>query len=486
MRSPFNSSDCVHQKRFKASPRFNLPIGFAVKAWCMADLAPRVARFALDRLGYGPRPGSIDEVLARGVERWVQDQLAPGVDVEGDSRVAGFRSLDYSIAQWSQLYDRDRTAFNTAARELTSARFARAVHGTNQTVEVLTDFWFNHFNVFGGEPIVRMGLARFELDAIRPHVLGRFRDLLGAVAESWAMMTYLDNYLSTARNVNENYARELMELHTMGVDGGYTQPDVEEVARAFTGWGINRQGGAFLFRPNAHDNTAKAVLGKGLPAGQGQKDGFDVLDLLSQHPSTARFIALRLCRRFVADDPPDTIVARLGETFSRTNGDLSEVMRTLVGSREFWDQAFQPGKIKTPYELAVSALRAVGAEVGDARALSLDDVGQPTYRAFDPTGWSDRGADWLPNPGSHLARINFALRLVSQTQNGISVNIRTLIGNADQDDAAAATAAVNAQIFGGMLPASTIAACRAASPGGLPAAFKAIGVALASPAFQVR
>lgn len=445
-----------------------------------------MARFALDRLGFGPRPGSIDQVLSRGVERWVERQVTPGADVEADARVANFPSLGYSIARWVQLYDNDRAAFNAAARELPAAHFIRAVHGENQLVEVLTDFWFNHFNVFGGDPLVRMGLARYELDVIRPHVLGRFRDLLGAVAGSWAMMTYLDNYLSTARNVNENYARELMELHTMGVDGGYTQRDVEEVTRAFTGWGIDRRAGTFLFRAGSHDNTAKTVLGQRLPAGQGQKDGLDVLDTLARHPTTARFISLKLCRRFVADDPADAVVGRCAATFERTSGDLSEVMRTLIGSSEFWDQAFGPGKLKTPHEFVVSALRAAGAEIADARALALDDVGQQPYLAFDPTGWSDRGEDWIPNPGSHLARMNFALRLVSQTQPGLSVDLRALIGNADPNDAEAATAAVNQHIFGGTLPASTIAACRAVSRAGLPASLKVVGVALASPAFQVR
>lgn len=425
-------------------------------------------------------------MLERSVERWVQDQLEPGADLEANDRVANFTSLGYSIAQWVQFYNSDRAAFNAASREFTSAHFVRAVHGDNQLVEVLTDFWFNHFNVFGGDPLVRVGLARYELDAIRPHVLGSFRDLLGAVAGSWAMMTYLDNHLSTARSINENYARELMELHTMGVDGGYSQRDVEEVARAFTGWGIDSRAGRFIFRAAAHDNAAKTVLGQGLPAGQGQKDGFDVLDLLARHPSTARFIALKLCRRFVTDDPPDSLVVRLADRFSRTNGDLREVMRTLVSSAEFWNEAFGPGKIKTPHEYVISTLRAVGAEVTEARALALDDMGQPTYLALDPTGWSDRGADWIPNPGSHLARMNFALRLLSQAQNGIAVDLRALVGAADADDVEAATAAVNRHVFGGTLPPGIIAACRAASPGGVPAALKAVGVALSSPAFQVR
>jgi uncharacterized protein (DUF1800 family) len=449
-------------------------------------VAPRIARFALNRLGYGPRPGSIDEVLAMGIENWIEGQLLPAADRDADARVANFASLGYPIAQWVRLFDTDRAAYNAAVREYVSAHFIRAVHGSNQLVEVLTDFWFNHFNVFSGEVLVQQGLARYELDAIRPHVLGQFRDLLGAVAGSWAMMTYLDNYLSTARNINENYARELMELHTLGVDGGYTQRDVEEVSRAFTGWGIDRPAGAFLFRASSHDNGVKTVLGQTLPANQGRKDGFDVLDILARHPSTARFVSLKLCRRFVSDDPPDSIVSRVADAFTRSNGDLARVMRAIVGSPEFWAQAFGPGKLKTPHEFAMSALRAIGADVTDGRSLGLDDLGQPTFLALDPTGWSDRGSDWIPNPGSHLARMNFALRLLSQTQNGISVDLRRLIGDADSQDAAAATGAVNWHVFGGTLPSGVIGACAGASRAGLAASFKAVAVALASPAFQVK
>jgi uncharacterized protein (DUF1800 family) len=366
------------------------------------------------------------------------------------------------------------------------------VHSTNQLQEVLTDFWFNHFNVFIADDLVRFGVVRYETDAIRPHVLGRFRDLLGAVANSWAMMTYLDNHLSSARSINENYGRELMELHTLGVDGGYTQQDVEQVARAFTGWGIERVGGAFLYRNGLHDQTAKTVLGQRLSAGQGKKDGEDVLDIVSRHPSTARFISTKLCRRFIADDPPESVVARGTDAFARTSGDLSEVMHAIIGSPEFWSQAFLPGKIKTPHEYVVSALRAVGAEVTGARALlagrdSLASMGMLTYEALDPTGWSDRGADWLPNPGSHLARVNFALALVSQTVEGVAVDLRGLLDGADPSSPPEVTAAVNRRVFGGMLPPDVVAAChRVATTGALQPAFRVIGVALASPAFQVR
>jgi uncharacterized protein (DUF1800 family) len=381
-----------------------------------------------------------------------------------------------------------------AAQELRSAHFVRAVHGRHQLQEVLTDFWFNHFNVYIGDGTVRLGIARYEADAIRPFVLGRFRDLLGAVANSWAMMVYLDNHLSTARAINENYARELMELHTLGVDGGYTQGDVEQVARAFTGWSIDARGGAFLYRGALHDQAAKTILGRTLPPGQGKKDGEDVLDLLARHPSTARFIARKLCRRFVADAPSESVIARGAEAFTRTDGDIAEVLRAILGAADFWDQAFGPGKVKTPHEYVVSALRAVGAEVTSARAVvegrgpaTLTSMGMPTYEALDPTGWSDAGSDWLPNPGSHLARMNFVLALVSQAMDGVAVDLRALIGSASASDPAAVTAIVDQRIFGGTLPAEVASACRGVSSSDtLPAGFRAVGLALASPAFQVR
>jgi uncharacterized protein (DUF1800 family) len=453
----------------------------------------RLARFALDRLGFGPRPESIEEVASRGLERWLEGQLEPSADDELQTRLRSFPGLSASISEVILRFEADPRSLVQTLLEFRTAHVVRAVHGRNQLEEVLSDFWFNHFNVFIGDPLVRLGIVRYEMDAIRPYVLGRFRDLLGAVASSWSMMTYLDNYLSTARNINENYARELMELHTMGVDGGYTQQDVEEISRALTGWGIDRSGG-FLYRNNAHDQGAKTILGQRLPPGQGKKDGDDVLDILARHPSTARFISLKLARRFVSDDPPPSLVSECAESFARTGGDIAEVMRTLLSGEEFWNEAFGPGKIKTPHEYVVSALRAVGAEVTNAISLvdprgtvSLSAMGMPTYEALDPTGWSDRGSDWIPNPGSHLARMNFVLRLVSETIPGISVDIRDLMGGADANDAAAVTDAVDRRIFAGTLPAEVRAACsRVSASAALAPAFKVIGVALASPAFQSR
>ncbi len=451
----------------------------------------RVAAFVLNRLGFGPRPESIDEVLARGIERWIEDQLSPAPDAALDARLRSFATLSYSIGENIRRYDQDQRSIGLHLQELRAAHLVRVVHGRNQLEEALVDFWFNHFNVFAPDNLVRFGVARYEQDAIRPHVLGRFRDLLGAVANSWAMMVYLDNFLSNARSINENYARELMELHTLGVDGGYTQGDVEEVARAFTGWGIDRAG-AFLYRNQAHDQGAKSILGQRLPPNQGKKDGDDVLDLLARHPSTARFVSLKLARRFVSDAPRDSLVARGAEAFTRSSGDIKEVLRALIGTPEFFDEAFGAGKLKTPHEYVLSALRAVGAELTDARRLTgrnnaLDAMGMPKYEALDPTGWSDRGSDWLPNPGSHLARMNFVLGLLSAEQPGVDVDVRALVGGADAGSAAAVVDAVDQRVFGGALPPEVrAAASKAGASGGVQPALKAVALALASPAFQVR
>jgi uncharacterized protein (DUF1800 family) len=458
-------------------------------------LGPRVARFALDRLGYGPRPESIDEVLARGLERWVDDQLAPAADPALDTRLRPLTTLNQSIQETLARYDADQRTIANQLQEFRSAHFIRAVHGKNQLQEVLTDFWFNHFNVYEGDSPTRYGIVRYEADAIRPYVLGKFRDLLGAVANSWAMMSYLDNYLSTGRAINENYGRELMELHTLGVDGGYTQADVQEVARAFTGWGIDQRAGTFVFRAANHDQGTKTVLGQRLPANQGKKDGEDVLDILSRHPSAAHFISTQLCRRFVSDTPSDAVIGRAADAFTSSGGDLAQVMRAILGSTDFWNEAFGAGKIKTPHDYVSAALRALGAEVTSARAFvdartgapTLTGMGMPTYESLDPTGWSNRGDDWLPNPGSHLTRMNFVLSLVSQTTEGVAVDLRTLIGSTDPSDAAAVTQVVDSKIFGGTMPADVASACRSVSASGsLPAGFKVVGLALASPAFQVK
>jgi uncharacterized protein (DUF1800 family) len=324
------------------------------------------------------------------------------------------------------------------AHDITEAKIYRAVYSNRQLEEVLVDFWFNHFNVFLDKGADRVLTANYERDAIRPHVLGKFRDLLQATAESPAMLFYLDNWQSVGpaiskrsrprpkqvRGLNENYARELLELHTLGVDRGYTQQDVVEVARCFTGWTIQnpRGGGGFQFQSRIHDRGEKQVLGVRIPAGRGQEDGLQVLDIVSRHPSTARFLSYKLAQRFVADQPPQELVNRMAETFRKTDGDIRAVLQTLFASREFWSRGAYQAKIKSPLEMVAGAVRATGAEVDSAFRLAqvVASLGQPLYRKQEPTGYPNASDEWL-NSATLVARMNFALDLSANRLTGIRV-----------------------------------------------------------------
>ena len=365
-------------------------------------------------------------------------------------------------------------------QDLMQARMVRAISSERQLEEVLVDFWFNHFNVFSGKGQTRVYLTEYERDAIRPHVLGNFRDMLGAVAESPAMLFYLDNFQSVDpkaaqkqadeqearmrqaaargrgvgqragqrqpqnpqqnqtpaeriqqmrnRGLNENYARELMELHTLGVDAGYTQADVVAVARAFTGWTIDRprDGGSFQFNAVMHDNDAKVVLGTTIKAG-GKLDGEAVLDLLAAHPSTAKFLATKLARRLVSDEPPASVVERAARVFMETRGDLREMTRSIITSPEFFSAEARRAKVKTPLEFVASAVRASGATVNNPQQLvqALRTLGMPLYGAQPPTGWGDTAMDWV-NTGALLGRLNFAVQLASGQLRGVRVAVRDL------------------------------------------------------------
>jgi uncharacterized protein (DUF1800 family) len=321
-------------------------------------------------------------------------------------------------------------------RDLAEAKMLRAVYSNRQLEEQLDDFWFNHFNVFVDKGADRYLVTEYEREAIRPHVLGKFRDLLAATAKSPAMLFYLDNWQSAGpntqqprgnqarRGLNENYGRELMELHTLGVDGGYTQKDVTEVARCFTGWTINRPqlGGKFVFNPKLHDNGEKAVLGVLIPAGGGESDGERVLDILAHHPSTARFISKKLAMRFVADDPPEALIERMAQTFQKTDGDIRQVMLTMINSKEFWSTGAYRSKIKSPLEMVASAVRAMNGNVDVALPLvnQVAQLGEPLYRKLEPTGYSNSSAQWANSAGL-MARMNFALNLASNKVPGVKV-----------------------------------------------------------------
>jgi uncharacterized protein (DUF1800 family) len=322
--------------------------------------------------------------------------------------------------------------------DLAEGKLYRAVYGNRQLEEELVDFWYNHFNVFLDKGADRFLVPTYEREAIRPHVLGHFRELLESTASSPAMLFYLDNWQSVAatqarrpmgarpqRGLNENYARELMELHTLGVDGGYTQKDIIEVARCFTGWTIRnpQQGGSFQYNDRVHDKGEKIVLGVRIPAGGGKDDGEKVLDILAKHPSTARFVSKELAQRFVADDPPPALIESMAKTFLATGGDIREVMKTMLLSKEFLSVGAYHAKVKTPFEMIASALRATGAEVDNARPLAqqIGQLGEPLYRKVEPTGYSSANAEWVSS-ASLLGRMNFAIALAQNKVPGVKVD----------------------------------------------------------------
>jgi uncharacterized protein (DUF1800 family) len=446
---------------------------------------------ALNRLGYGPRPGQVEQIKKTGLENWIQAQLHPEnlSDPVVDARLAQFPALGLSETALLDQYPPQDVAAkrlgmkledyqkhlqdlakqpggidslpfkdqNRIVNELTDAKLLRAVYSERQLAEQLSDFWFNHFNIFIYKDLDRWYLVPYERDAIRAHVLGKFRDLLDATAKSPAMLFYLDNSSSAdphafnrmkqhpvrarpgeklpplggKRGLNENYGRELMELHTLGVDGGYKQEDVIEVARAFTGWTIQspREHPAFYFDERIHDPDPKHVLGKKIKGG-GIKDGEEVLDLLVKNPHTARHIALQLAEHFVSDDPPAALVSRMTKTFEKSKGDIRAVMTTMIYSPEFWSRAAFRAKVKTPFELVASTARALGTDVDQPSQLAqwVSRIGEPLYQCLTPNGYSDKAAAWV-STGALLNRLNFAITLTGNKVRGSQVDINSLVGS---------------------------------------------------------
>ena len=465
------------------------------------EVGPRVAVHVLNRIGFGPRPGDIERILGMGLDRYIQGQLDAPADPELDSRLSGLRTLDYPISQVLTLYNADQRSIGVILDELYTAKIIRAVHTQNQLQEVLVDFWFNHFNVYIQDGFARYATPAYEREAIRPHALGKFRDLLGATAAHPAMLYFLDNYLSRAnvtvggrvvRGLNENYGRELMELHTVGVDAGYTQDHVIDAARCFTGWGIDNlsTSGRFVYRQAVHDTGAKTVFGLNLPAGGGKDDAEKLLDYLASHPKTASFISKKLAQRFVSDDPPARMIDRAAEAFLSTGGDIREVMRAILGSADFLTQAFGSGKPKTPFEFVASALRAADAQVANGRVVTayLQNMGMPLYSCVPPTGFSNRGADWI-NPSSQLYRMNFGLDLAAGAIAGVSTDVRGMVRRmgGDSEDPRSVAGTISAEIFGKGLSPSTLGAAARVAPGGsVSVAARVAGLCLASPEMQVR
>lgn len=370
--------------------------------------------------------------------------------------------------------------------ELVQAKLLRAIYSERQLEEVMTDFWFNHFNVFIGKGADRVLLTSYEQDVIRPHALGKFEDLLVATAKSPAMLFYLDNWLSTGPNsmqalgipgrpapggpyrypgrgpgpnpnakpkqnsgLNENYGRELLELHTLSVNGGYSQRDVTEVAKVFTGWTIDKpnEGGDFRYDPRRHEPGPKFVLGHRIKP-KGEDEGREVLHMLATSPQTAHFISLKLAQRFVSDDPPPALVDRLAKTFQKKKGDIREVLSTLFHSPEFWDESAYRAKVKTPLEFVASAARATGADVEDAMPLArqLNNMGMPLYGAQPPTGYSMKAETWVSS-SALLNRMNFALALTGGRVRGVKVDAVQLAGGPPSPDADTALSVMEGKLL---------------------------------------
>jgi uncharacterized protein (DUF1800 family) len=527
-----------------------------------ADPSDTTLVHVLNRIGFGPAPGDVEKVRRVGLATYIDRQLHPETiaDAAMAERLGRFSTLTKSTRELADDYflpalmerrrgrqteqqepsmtgdssqrgtpSPEQAMAMQRARlvlaELTQQKVLRAVHSERQLEEVMVDFWFNHFNVSAAKGQTRLYVTEYERDTIRPRVLGKFRDLLGATAQSPAMLFYLDNWQSGApegstargrrnpgdaagmqpgrkrrgappatpgsgpvadrpqtpqnrrpRGINENYARELMELHTLGVDGGYTQKDVQEIARAFTGWTIAnpRRGGGFHFEARMHDNGEKVVLGHRIAAGGGRRDAEQVLDILAAHPSTARFIATKLARRFVADDPPASLVDRAAMRFGQTGGDIREVVRTIVTSPEFFAPAAYRAKVKTPFEFVASAVRAASIDVPSGMPLvqAMRDLGMPPYQCQPPTGYADRADAWV-NAGALLNRMNFAVALTSGRLRGA--------GRLGTDDSTASRGEIIDQVLAGDLSTSTrTIVAKATEPR------QAIALLLGSPEFQRR
>ena len=408
-------------------------------------VSDQVVVHLLNRLAFGPTLEEVRRVKTIGVERYVAEQLDPESipePIELRWRLAQLNTLKLNPVQLRQLYGPLRTLrgfkpnpelekaqrerVQVILRDASEARILRALLSPRQLREVMVDFWFNHFNVYSGKGLDDIWIGNYEEQAIRPFVLGRFRDLLFATTKHPAMLVYLDNALSTApaspgargrqKGLNENFAREVMELHTLGANGGYTQEDVVTLARVLTGWGVNQPNARFfpeyaaVFEGARHDYSPKVFLGRPLQS-RGKAEGEEALDILARSPATAHHIAFELAQYFVADEPPPALVTRLAARFLETDGNIKEVLRTLFASNEFRNS--KGAKYKTPYQFVISAVRAAGASPGNVRPLlgAMDQLGMPLFGCLTPDGYKNTEDAWL-SPDATTRRISFATTLV--------------------------------------------------------------------------
>jgi len=397
-----------------AQTLFNAPHGAFLPSTVGRDPITHV----INRLTYGITPSLYQHVQAIGATAFIEEQLNPNLSDAGiEARLAEFPLSQKTSAELFEPYREEQGA---VSRDFLGTWFTYGFYSERQLYQRMVEFWSDHFYVYLRKfliPILKIDDDR----ALRPLAFGKFRDLLGASAKSPAMLFYLDNALSQDRAPNENYGRELLELHTLGVNGGYTEQDVKEVARAFTGWSIPRPEefsgtDLFLFRQRAHDDEEKIVLGNIIPAGGGIEDGEMVLDILASHPSTARFISKKLARRFVSDNPSDELVEQLATVFTETGGDSHSLLQTIFASDEFWNA---PPKFKRPYDYTLSLLRALDMQITNpARVIRLlngllEAQGQIPFNWSAPNGYPDVGTYWMNNL---LPRWNAVLSMVNPTR----------------------------------------------------------------------
>jgi uncharacterized protein (DUF1800 family) len=478
-----------------------------------AGLSERqAAAHLLSRFTYGAGPGQVDAVVKMGLENWFAQQLEGSLpdDSLGEvldrydalkltneeivnrypraGQVVRMAIRDGVISKDSVKVDRKeyRDVLQTYMeqkgykkeqelfRQFINQKVLRAAYSQNQLREVLTDFWFNHFNVSITKNDCAEFIPAYERDVIRPAALGSFSELLLRTAKSPAMSYYLDNFSSSVagdsmmagakknRGLNENYAREVMELHTLGVDGGYTQQDVTQAARVLTGWGVypmNENGkgligrfsedqlarrgfvheGDFFFNANRHDRGEKKVLGQTFVAGGGYEEGVRLLEMLAHHPSTAAFITRKIAVRFVSDNPPQSLLDKMAKTFRDSNGDIKKVLITMVDAPEFWSADAVREKTKSPFELAIGAVRSLHGTIEQPYQLYtwVTRMGEKKYYYQAPTGFPDKGSYWI-NTGSLLNRMNFGLALASGRIPGVSIDLVALNNGHEPESAQAA------------------------------------------------
>jgi uncharacterized protein (DUF1800 family) len=495
--------------------------------WRQAGLTERqAAAHLLSRFTYGAQPEQVDVVVRMGLENWFAQQLEGQLSDDSlDQVLSRYDALELSNQEVAETYPRNGQVVRMAIRDgvvdkdsvkvdrkeyrqviqqymqekgykreqelfrqFFCQKILRAAYSQNQLQEVMTDFWFNHFNVSITKNDCAEFIPAYERDVIRPNALGRFNELLLKTAKSPAMLYYLDNFNSSApvpegqmapapmdssaaqarraRGLNENYAREVMELHTLGVDGGYTQQDVTQAARVLTGWGIYPMGevanrpqaafmhrfsedqmanrgfvhdGDFFFNVNRHDKGEKVVLGHVFPAGGGYEEGVDLLNMLAHHPSTAKFICRKIAVRFVSDEPSAALVDKMAKTFLEKNGDIRQVLTTMVTAPEFWSADALREKTKSPFELAIGAVRSLHATIDQPMPLYnwVSRMGERKYYYQAPTGFPDKGAYWI-NTGSLLNRMNFGLALASGRIPGVRVDLLALNNGHEPESAQAA------------------------------------------------